>query len=786
MANAMLDGNVTDQNEAVVPGALIYVYDPTTGGLADLFDSMGQVATNPVTAGEDGYWSAFAETDRFYTLKYYWGGRNRLNEANVLLGAAAINTDPNVRADLAATTGAAQIGTTAGTVQAALDARRQQIATLTGAQAIPPDVTQTLVDVMGYALADDRGNAPFVRVNSEPAHDLKFQDAAGNWYELYVENRIQARAFGIGLGGDDVAGMNRLIAYLNAKGSISPTAYKMLGVDFGQCDEIDVTAGGINPLLVSNVCFIAGRDTRVNILAAPFLTLGQATPSSLKCENIFILGFAPTVDTGATVGGVGQAAFLKVINAARVFIEGCRPYNLPHIVYCDLAAGGGASTIWIQNIYGLGQPDYSWVHLVNNNGAIGASLYYSRVNGYPYAPPTNPAIVPKAVTGITRANPGVVTCTGHGFTSGVKVRLGDAAGMTEVNGNDYTVTVIDANSFSIGVDTSGFTAYTSGGWAAGLHWSISHDKAMIYIEGQWDTVRLSDNICQHWAYFYELKTNSAGPLSFIYDWHNIVDYVGQSRYKITLNTNAINHFQILGGWTFTLNGPFDTYSRTSGNINTQEILGHHIGLTGGDVFADTGNGFRYRNIKNVEVHGCGRAKSGTTYGVNCAGANNEWDLGGIEFVNPDDYYGIGASTYLLPDTCLRDPGTSPRLTVDGFNARASTRYYDVTTATGSTQRRRFSNCIRSDGALAGVARLVTFSAVVGSNTWRNKTGLPAYVVPNGVTITAASISYVDSSGVEQTATGTGITTGPWTVGNDQLLTLTASTTGTIRAFPINL
>lgn len=69
-----------------------------------------------------------------------------------------------------------------------------------------------------------------------------------------------------------------------------------------------------------------------------------------------------------------------------------------------------------------------------------------------------------AVTDITQANPGVVTTDlNHGYTTGDDVTLNGVVGMTEVNGNTYTATVIDEKSFSIGVNTGGFGAYVSGG-----------------------------------------------------------------------------------------------------------------------------------------------------------------------------------------------------------------------------------------------------------------------------------------------------------------------------------
>lgn len=73
----------------------------------------------------------------------------------------------------------------------------------------------------------------------------------------------------------------------------------------------------------------------------------------------------------------------------------------------------------------------------------------------------------KTITGITQANPGVVTVASHGMATGTRIHIKDVAGMTEVNGSTYTITSTGTNTFSIGVDTSGYSAYTSGGVAMG-------------------------------------------------------------------------------------------------------------------------------------------------------------------------------------------------------------------------------------------------------------------------------------------------------------------------------
>jgi uncharacterized protein (TIGR02217 family) len=71
----------------------------------------------------------------------------------------------------------------------------------------------------------------------------------------------------------------------------------------------------------------------------------------------------------------------------------------------------------------------------------------------------------KAITGISQANPGNVLCVGHGFSTGDKIKITSVGGMTQVNNLYFTVTVVDADNFTIGVNTSGYTAYTSGGSA---------------------------------------------------------------------------------------------------------------------------------------------------------------------------------------------------------------------------------------------------------------------------------------------------------------------------------
>ena len=73
-----------------------------------------------------------------------------------------------------------------------------------------------------------------------------------------------------------------------------------------------------------------------------------------------------------------------------------------------------------------------------------------------------------AITGITQANPGVLSIAAHGIPSDVtncRILIRGVVGMTEVNDTVFTCAYADTGTVSIGVDTSGYTAYSSGGWA---------------------------------------------------------------------------------------------------------------------------------------------------------------------------------------------------------------------------------------------------------------------------------------------------------------------------------
>lgn len=71
----------------------------------------------------------------------------------------------------------------------------------------------------------------------------------------------------------------------------------------------------------------------------------------------------------------------------------------------------------------------------------------------------------KTLTAITKAASAVCTSTGHGLTVGTVVVFANAGGMVEINGMVGIITAQDTNTFTVNINSSSFSTYTSGGTA---------------------------------------------------------------------------------------------------------------------------------------------------------------------------------------------------------------------------------------------------------------------------------------------------------------------------------
>ena len=75
--------------------------------------------------------------------------------------------------------------------------------------------------------------------------------------------------------------------------------------------------------------------------------------------------------------------------------------------------------------------------------------------------------IASAITGITNANPAVVTQADHALSDGDVVKMAGVVGMAEVNGSIYAVNVLTEDTYElVSLDSTNFNQYTSGGTAA--------------------------------------------------------------------------------------------------------------------------------------------------------------------------------------------------------------------------------------------------------------------------------------------------------------------------------
>jgi hypothetical protein len=80
-----------------------------------------------------------------------------------------------------------------------------------------------------------------------------------------------------------------------------------------------------------------------------------------------------------------------------------------------------------------------------------------------------------SITGATTTNPVEITSPNHNLLTGSIINIENVGGMTQLNGNTYTVTVTGTDTFTLnGIDGTAYSAYTSGGtWSSNNTFSFT-------------------------------------------------------------------------------------------------------------------------------------------------------------------------------------------------------------------------------------------------------------------------------------------------------------------------
>ena len=255
----------------------------------------------------------------------------------------------------------------------------------------------------------------------------------------------------------------------------------------------------------------------------------------------------------------------------------------------------------------------------------------------------------KAVTAATNANPCQVTITGHGFSTNDKVIFHNIGGMTQLNftngSTGYTVTVVDANNITIGVDSTAYGTYTSGGTAhTGLRtWSEAFTSVSalddVHTLASGDIVYIGhDHVCQyaHTANRTITLPTSGLPTVFI----SATTGSNPPTYQAS-TTDQIDTSE--GSYTLTMNGAFAAYGcvfKAGSTINVIPDL-NESGLLVDCTFKLAANG----QLAIGSVSGDHAYLYNTTVDLTLDGTSNrsnnvivlsvsEVQINGLVFINP--------------------------------------------------------------------------------------------------------------------------------------------------------
>lgn len=157
------------------------------------------------------------------------------------------------------------------------------------------------------------------------------------------------------------------------------------------------------------------------------------------------------------------------------------------------------------------------------------------------------------ITGITKANPGVVTATAHGMANGDYVYL-SVSGMFQLDGKVVRIANVATNTFELeGVDTTNFDTFSSGtAQAITFGTSITTATSMSASGGDFDFI---DTTTIH----SNVKTQipgQANPLTYTFDNQWDIADAGQIAMKAATDAQAIRAFK----FTFGAGGPIMVFA----------------------------------------------------------------------------------------------------------------------------------------------------------------------------------------------------------------------------------
>ena len=116
-----------------------------------------------------------------------------------------------------------------------------------------------------------------------------------------------------------------------------------------------------------------------------------------------------------------------------------------------------------------------------SSGDLGNVLTSGGFTFFSAGTPQFGAIQAMASTYVTQASAANITVTGHGYSTGDTVWVYGTTGMLQIAGAPYVITYVDANNFTIPVNSSGFAAAATAGFVKKFNFPDLYIPEVCYI-----------------------------------------------------------------------------------------------------------------------------------------------------------------------------------------------------------------------------------------------------------------------------------------------------------------
>lgn len=226
----------------------------------------------------------------------------------------------------------------------------------------------------------------------------------------------------------------------------------------------------------------------------------------------------------------------------------------------------------------------------NTDGAATDQSTFVAADGVTLIDPDDPqTYTATAVTGVTAANPAVVTSAAHGLVTGDLVRLCDVTAMQQVSSLVFTATYVGANTFSVPIDASGFAAAGTGGTARKVN-KEQFDPKRLWITGITAANPMVVSVSTTHLYHVGSHVRLIVPTAFgMVEANNLIGEVtaiGANTLTLDIDSSAFTAFAYptsataADGVTFPQVVPVgEEYDLLTDRIYNSDVRGVHLGAT---------------------------------------------------------------------------------------------------------------------------------------------------------------------------------------------------------------